>query len=170
MTAPDTGTDPTGDRARYWYTWALAVVLVIAFMAGNYLLYRTADDKATTDVVWSRYIYLYGGIQAIVFTAVGWIFGREVNRGAAEVATKQVDATTRQLDDANAQAENARTDAAAVRDVNARLSGEATKGRALADAVRSLADPARTRSVNTGAPDQVDTLRDLADRLFPPAG
>lgn len=50
--------------------------------------------KGVNEIVWGRYIYLLTGVEAIVFTAVGFIFGREVNRARAENAEK--DKTTAQ--------------------------------------------------------------------------
>ena len=70
--------------------------------------------------------------------------------------------------------DSARSDATAARVESAGLIDEAARGRALAEAVHALADPVRTRSAGPtavpNAADQLDSLKDLAGRLFPPAG
>lgn len=65
---------------------AVAICLVIFYVVALVALYSIAADDTTSDVVWSRYVVLLSGLEAIVFTAVGWMFGREVNRQRAEAA------------------------------------------------------------------------------------
>jgi hypothetical protein len=65
----------------------LTVVLIGAFAAFvAFLLNHVAADATS----WERYLYLLTGVEAIVFAAVGWLFGREVNRARAESAEGQV--------------------------------------------------------------------------------
>jgi hypothetical protein len=47
-----------------------------------YLLYYISLN----DPQWNRAIYLFGGVEAIAFSAAGYFFGREVNRQRAENA------------------------------------------------------------------------------------
>ena len=40
---------------------------------------------------WQRLVWVFSGFEAIVFAAVGWFFGREVNRERAEHAETEAD-------------------------------------------------------------------------------
>jgi hypothetical protein len=62
----------------------IAVALIVIYIGILYVLYGSADDKNVSETIWGRYTYVLGGFEAIVFTAVGWLFGREVNRKQAE--------------------------------------------------------------------------------------
>jgi cytochrome bd-type quinol oxidase subunit 1 len=61
-----------------------AVVIVAIFVALGYFLIKEADTASPTS--WERWVYVFGAAEAIAFTAIGWIFGREVNRQRAEKA------------------------------------------------------------------------------------
>jgi hypothetical protein len=65
---------------------AVAIGLLVIYVVILYFLFKGADDKDMSETIWGRYTYLLGGLEAIVFTAVGWLFGREVNRKQAEQA------------------------------------------------------------------------------------
>ncbi|MFE5409419.1 hypothetical protein [Microbacterium sp. NPDC056569] len=67
---------------------AIAIVIIVVYVIAVFVLFQTADDEGTSDVIWGRYTFLLAGFEAIVFTAVGWLFGREVNRKQAEQAEK----------------------------------------------------------------------------------
>lgn len=88
------------------------------------------------DIVWQRRVYVFGAVEAIVFTVVGWVFGREVGRSAVQSAvdeaerSKVVSAAARERADAAlAEAKQAEVQAAA----------ERTRGMAIGAAVRHLA-------------------------------
>ncbi len=119
-------------------------------------------------------VYVAGALGALVSTAIGWVFGREVHRGAAEVAS--------------AAAHSARGAAEAARDEAARAHGEASQahlkasenerdaasGRALA-AVIKAGPAARELTDDTGELPSVmqahlSTLRSMANMLFPDGG
>jgi hypothetical protein len=63
------------------------VVIVVHLALSGFLIFH-ADDIAD-DRLWARLVYVAGGLGALVSTAVGWLFGREVHRAAAEHATKE---------------------------------------------------------------------------------
>ncbi|MER7555876.1 hypothetical protein ABTZ46_02980 [Nocardioides sp. NPDC126508] len=95
MTDQDTG-DGTGQGggagASPVVLSVVAIGLLVAYLLVLLLLFRGADDEGASETVWGRYIFLLGGLEAVVFTAVGWLFGREVNRrqaNQAEQATKE---------------------------------------------------------------------------------
>src|SRR5690348_4166956 len=62
----------------------VAVMLLLGFGALIWFLVSQAGSAA--EGTWSRFVYLFGSAEALVFTAVGWLFGREVNRQAAQNA------------------------------------------------------------------------------------
>ena len=145
---------------RYWLTWVLVSCLIALFAASCWVLYRTADKAGVTETLWGRYVYIFGALEAMVFTAVGWIFGREVHRTAAEVASQ--DAAR-----AHQEAERTRQQAAAAED-------QAEKGRALAEAVKASVGALGGIEGIGGAHPQVDStpsqlisLKQMADKLFP---
>ena len=48
--------------------------------------------------VWERRVYIFSGVEAIVFTAVGWIFGREVHRATAQQAQENAEQAKEELE------------------------------------------------------------------------
>ena len=62
----------------------IAIFILFAFVAALVYLFVLAPQ--VQEVQWERYIYLYGGVEAIAFAAAGFLFGREVNRQRAEKA------------------------------------------------------------------------------------
>lgn len=97
---PKKTTDP-GAPAKWLLP--IAVILLTLYVVVLVWLFFTADDKDASETIWGRYVFLLGGLEAIVFTAVGWLFGREVNRKQAEQAetaqdeAKQATATAKGL-------------------------------------------------------------------------
>jgi hypothetical protein len=57
------------------------------------------SEVGVSQESWQREVYLLSGVEAVVFAAVGWLFGKEVHREQAEKA------------EANAQAAEAKTEA-----------------------------------------------------------
>lgn len=89
---------------------------IIAFLilVGYAFFVASLVNKVTvTDAVWVKLIDLFGSVEAIVFTAVGFLFGREVNRtralhaeqkekeaqAAAKKANKEKNALANGIDD-----------------------------------------------------------------------
>jgi hypothetical protein len=61
-----------------------AIVVIVAF--GIFAYYLVVHADTTNQTEWERWVYVFGAIEAIAFAAVGWVFGREVNRERAEKA------------------------------------------------------------------------------------
>lgn len=61
-----------------------AVIVSLAFAAFAAFLVVNADTTNQTE--WERWVYVFGAAEAIAFAAVGWMFGKEVNRERAENA------------------------------------------------------------------------------------
>jgi hypothetical protein len=138
---------------RYWLTWVFAVVLVGLFVIACVILYHVADSTGVDEVRWHRHVYVFSAFEAIVFTAVGWVFGREVHHSTAE----------RAIADANARKQDAE-DAA----------NEAKNGYALAQAIKASAaalgvvEGITDSSPETAAmPSQLLSLKKMADQFYP---
>jgi len=69
-------------------------IALIAFLLSN-------SSTSMSEVVWARYVYLLTGIETITFTAVGWLFGKEVHREQAEMAQQQATQAMQQTEDAH---------------------------------------------------------------------
>lgn len=137
----------------------IAVLILIGFAFLFYSMYVNAGtDQAQ---LWERRMALFGTVEALAFTAAGYLFGKEVHREQAAKAEQRADTKT-------AEAERAKTEAA---DANA-------KGRDL----RSLIEAKRRTRAGGGpehlrprgeprgdAPPQGDLaeIADFAERLFP---
>jgi hypothetical protein len=65
----------------------VAVALLAAYVAISYRLF--VEGATLSDVSWERVMTLYAGFEAIVLTAVGFLFGQEVHRARAERAEHQ---------------------------------------------------------------------------------
>jgi cytochrome bd-type quinol oxidase subunit 1 len=81
-----------------WVRAAFAGLVTVAF--GAFAAYLVLNADTTNQTEWQRWVYIFGSVEAIAFTAVGWVFGKEVNRqraesaeGAAKAATKEVKET-----------------------------------------------------------------------------
>ena len=147
------------------WQWQLvaAAVLLAVFVVIGVLMILTAD---TSDTVWKNRITIFSAFQSLVFGAVGWLFGREVNRVPAEAARSAALEAT----------ELARENADEAAEARVRAATEEARGRALAAAVISTAasvtGPAPPsggfeRSAAPAAPSpQVATLAAMAEDLY----
>lgn len=138
---------------------AIGILLAFAFA----LIYLFVLARQVPELLWERYIYLYGAVEAIAFAAAGFLFGREVNRQRAEKA----EATAHEKTE---EATQAKQDAAAAKE----------KGQSLAKAIiAKLATPATdalygslgkgdSEGVRTLARSQLEDLANFANSLFPP--
>ena len=88
------------DRARMVF----AGIVTAIFVAAAIVLILNANT--VSPEAWSRLVYVFGGIEAIAFTAVGWVFGAEVNRQRADKAEERADQATQEKD---AEAEKGHT-------------------------------------------------------------
>jgi len=101
----------------------VALVVTVLVVAGTAVLLAVLVlDIGADEETWKRYVYLLTGVEAILFTAIGWLFGKEVHREQAANAeqNRNVAENGRQL-----AAENA--------------AREAEKGRGLARAILATA-------------------------------
>jgi hypothetical protein len=73
--------------------WAVirAATAVIALIAFGFLVRDMLDNVADDPLVWARRMAIFGSVEAIVFAAAGFLFGREVNRQRAENAEESAE-------------------------------------------------------------------------------
>jgi type VI protein secretion system component VasK len=67
----------------------LGVLILIAFAIFIWFLLRNLDLSETQ---WARAIYLFAGVEAVAFTAAGYFFGTQVQRGRVEEAKAEAQA------------------------------------------------------------------------------
>ena len=175
---PPTSASASGASWR-WLFWA-AIAIVFAYVVFVLLAFLRADDSLP-ETDWSRSVYVLLGLEALAFTAVGWLFGREVHRGEAQEAQKHADEAKHVATLEKDRADTAKDVAAQER---SRADAAQTKGRILAKAVRSLTEPettgggpgggdesspagGRPRGIDTPASGSTRALRNIADELFP---
>lgn len=79
----------------------VAAVVIAVFVAFGAFLVFNADTENSTE--WERWVYVFGAAEAVAFAAIGWMFGREVNRQRAEKAEEGADKAR-----ADAQSERAK--------------------------------------------------------------
>jgi hypothetical protein len=129
-------------------------LLIVAFAVLTIFMLSWADGA---DAEWKNRMAVFSSVEAIVFTAVGWLFGREVHRSGAETARQD--------------AAEAKTDSK----VQQEKAAEATaKGMKLAGAVEALVPPppgGRAKDVALDEPaaaqSQIDRVQQLARELYP---
>jgi hypothetical protein len=85
-------------------------VVAIAILAGFALLlyhmYQVAPTREET--LWNRSLVLFGSVEAIAFTAAGYLFGKEVHREQAQKAELRADEKTAEAGAARAAAAEAK--------------------------------------------------------------
>ena len=133
----------------------VAVALLVV-----YLLMLLFLVVKRSDAQWDRLVYLLGGLEALVFTGVGALFGTTVERKASATAAKDAD--------------KAKEDAAAQRVKAEEATKQAQRGEMLADAIRAKraregGGPGILRAQRIADPitSDVAELAALADRYFP---
>jgi hypothetical protein len=153
--------------------FVVAVAIGVVYICFAIVTWNRADDAdVASESIWSRYVLVLQGVEAIAFTAIGWLFGREVHRGEAETAKKdKAEAENR------AQTERVRTDQVREEKTEAVLAGQdaESRGRELAESVRAtaLATAGRTGTPGTGHTDGGDELSPVDEdgtRSLPPQG
>jgi hypothetical protein len=159
----------TGDNgaARGQWTWQFwtTIGLVIAFAVLIAVMFAYADGSET---LWQRRIYLFSALEAIVFTAVGWLFGREVHRSAAETARQDAANAKQEAHDAKTETLSEIREAEAAK---RQAAVEQIKGKVVRSAVRSavsVAAESGMRDVHASGQNdpQLRALSALLDELY----
>ncbi|MEM9869240.1 MAG: hypothetical protein AAF765_16205 [Bacteroidota bacterium] len=70
----------------WWFIFGLAVLVLMAYAYFIVFMVNKTSLGEGQELQWSRLVFLFSGVEAIVFAAVGFVFGREVHRSKAEAA------------------------------------------------------------------------------------
>ncbi|WP_353508005.1 hypothetical protein [Intrasporangium sp.] len=157
------GTDDKGNGVPWNLLFIAAIAIAVVYIVVAFITLNRADDADVTESAWLRIVFVVQGVEAIAFTAIGWLFGREVHRGAAEAAKEQADEAKQEAVGAAERATVAERD-----------------GWRLAEAIRARAEvqapvPGPGGNERGSDDDQPSPdgglagLKSLADSLFPPA-
>jgi cytochrome bd-type quinol oxidase subunit 1 len=63
---------------------AFAMVLTVVFIILVLVMLKSAKASSAE---WQNLVYVFGSVEALVFTAIGWVFGREVQRAPWPIAS-----------------------------------------------------------------------------------
>jgi hypothetical protein len=146
-----------------------AVAIVAVYVVFAAVTFGKAGDHDVRHS-WEHYVYVLLGIEAIAYTAVGWLFGREVHRGEAQAARKDAAGAHHRASQERERADQAHQHAA---QADTRAARAEERGHALAAAVRAhrpAAGPQVELSEAEGSPAPAtadDPLSRIADELFP---
>lgn len=108
MSSTSSTSDHSSSRGRWAVTFVVAVGLTVAYLLFGWQVWRTRGETADQ---WARSLVVLGGIEALTFSAVGWMFARDVSRqaigaseDAAQSARDDADAAQREAETAKARA------------------------------------------------------------------
>jgi hypothetical protein len=137
----------------------VAVAILVGFAVLLYHMYRIAPNQA--EALWNRSLTLFGSVEAIAFTAAGYLFGKEVHREQAQRAEQRAHDRTVEAHEAKAAAADAKAKGESLR--KAIEAKRATFGRGpMTESPRD-----QTGRTETLATSDLAELSVLAQSLFP---
>jgi len=90
--------------------FVLAIIILIVYLIFiGFMLFKSKIEEPS----WSRMLYLFSGIEAIVFAALGYVFGKDIHRIRAEKAEENVEEAKKETDKAKKETDNAKKTAEA---------------------------------------------------------
>lgn len=141
----------------YWLVYPIAVLALVGFVC--FILYMLGL-KSSSELEWTRSVYLFSGVEAIAFAAAGFLFGKEVHRKRAESAEGRSEKAENEATTSRAEAIEAKTNGEAIVDfIDAMAQAQEQSSEELE---RFGPSPAVTR---TRA--DLEKLRDFAHKRFP---
>jgi hypothetical protein len=137
----------------------VAVTILIAFAVLLYHMYQIAPTQE--EALWNRSMALFGSVEAIAFTAAGYLFGKEVHREQAQRAEQRAHDKTAEAHEANAAAAEAKAKGESLR--------KAIEAKRAATARGTMNESPRgqTGGTETLATSDLQELAVLAQSLFP---
>ena len=84
---------------KFW----LSVALIGIYIIFIFILFNNVDAK---EPKWSRYIFLFTGIEALVFAAVGYVFGRDISRKKEEIADQTTEDAKKEVEESKREKES----------------------------------------------------------------
>ncbi len=147
----DSGDQSDRETSPTWRSPAIVAGIVVLALFSVLVTYMILQTD-TEDERWTRLVFLFGAVEAIVFAAAGAIFGTQVQRARVENAEKRADE----------HADAAASGKALAKSVKA-ASRQSTAGGS-PPVPGSFAPP----GVSSGSRStELDHLANLADELFP---
>ena len=98
-------------RDTNWKNLLAPFVAVVLLVFYSLFLISLRGKISAEELEWTRWIYLLSGVEAIAFTAAGYLFGKEVHRSQAEAAERQTEEAQQNAVDANQRAAEAEKEA-----------------------------------------------------------
>lgn len=140
-------------------TLAVAVLVLIGYAV--FIGYMWGERATTNETAWNRAVFLFTGVETIVFAAVGFLFGKEVHRQQAVNAEDRAKDAEADAKDSRAKGAKGEALAAAVKGLAAGASGHPAAFKAAA-----VGGAASTGSA-AEAPHHLTALAAMAAELFP---
>lgn len=149
----------------------ITAIVCLAFFGGLAVALLVSAGK-TSETHWSRMVFVYSGIEAVVFAAAGALFGSRVERTNTAAAEARADRAEEAAAD-NAKAVDAERGAAAAGrallaavEVEAELDSEERRQPGGTERVRGGPPRSERAGVDVSASDSLVRLARLGQRLF----
>lgn len=84
----------------------LAIIILIVYLI--FIAFMLYNSDVAIETNWNRMLYLFSGIEAIVFAALGYVFGKDIHRIRAEKAEENADQAKKETDKAKKETDNAK--------------------------------------------------------------
>lgn len=81
------------EKLRAYIPWIISGIILLGY--AFFISFMTEKTK-TSNEEWVKLTYIFGSVEAIVFAAVGFIFGNEVNRSRVITAEKNEEKAKRE--------------------------------------------------------------------------
>jgi hypothetical protein len=139
------------------------MIISIAILSGFALLLYHMYQLAPTqeEALWNRSMTLFGSVEAIAFTAAGYLFGKEVHREQAQKAEQRAEQRTTEAAAAKAAAAEANAKGQSLRHA-IEAKQPVTPGTPIDESVRG-----QTGEMDARAHGHLSELATLAQSLFP---
>ncbi len=79
----------------------IAFIVLVFYLGLIVYLFFKAEDTEIKENTWSRFLFLFSGIEVIVLTAIGYVFGRNISRKAETAAEKTAIIAHKEKENAN---------------------------------------------------------------------
>jgi hypothetical protein len=135
----------------------VALAILVSFGWLMYHLFQVAPTQE--EALWNRSMTLFGSLEALAFTAAGYIFGKEVHREQAQKAEARADAKTTEAHAAGAAAAHALAKGESLKKAIEARHGSASR--------TDMSESVRGQSGLPDARGDLSELVTLAQSLFP---
>lgn len=95
---------------------------ILIFLVYIFFIVYMLIESGTKEIDWTRMLYLFSGLEAIVFAALGYVFGKDIHRIRAENAEEDAKQAKKETDKAKKESEIAKDKAQREREKGIELS------------------------------------------------